>query len=166
MAVHDWLRSVWEREDRIRYVAVGIGNTLVGYGVYAGLIALFGRRIGYLAILVVAHFIGVANAFVWHRRVTFRSVSAWGGEFLRFNVSYLGTLTFGLIAVPICVQGFGLSALQAGALVTVVSVLGSYLLHKRYSFQRSSNDDSSLRRRTRPGTRPGSGDGVSERQNE
>jgi putative flippase GtrA len=88
----------------------------------------------YLVLQVIAHFLSVTNAFFWHRRVTFRSEARWPAQFLRFNLSYVGSLAFGLLALPLLVRGLGLNPLLAGAIVTAVAVVMSYVLHRRFSF--------------------------------
>ena len=125
---------IWRDSQGLRFIVIGAFNTVFGYAVFATLFLIAGRRVNYLLILVAAHFLSVANAFLWHRRVTFRSSSHWPAEFVRFNVSYLGTLAFGLVALRILVGGLGYDPLIAGAFVTVSTVLVSYVLHRRFSF--------------------------------
>lgn len=127
--------SFWKRQLELRFLMVGVWNTVFGYGCFSVLFLLVGERIHYLVLLSIAHFISVANAYYWHRRITFRSQSAWRGEFLRFNLSYLGVLAFGLVALPVLVKGMGLHPLVAGALVTLLAVLLSFVFHRGFSFR-------------------------------
>lgn len=126
--------ALWKRSLHLRFLVVGAWNTLFAYGCFALLFLLAGGRVHYLVLQVIAHFLSVANAFVGHRHVTFRSESAWPAEFLRFNVSYLGALALGLVGLPLLVSGLGLHPLLAAAIVTIVTVATSYALHRRFSF--------------------------------
>jgi putative flippase GtrA len=130
------LSAAWSRNLRLRFVAVGVYNTVFGYACFASLFLAVGRYLHYIVLQVIAHFVSVASAFVWHRRVTFRSSAAWPAEFLRFNASYLGTLAFGVVALPALVDGLGWHPLVAAAVVTVATVVLSYALHTNYSFRR------------------------------
>src|SRR5579864_2108588 len=97
--------AFWRAETRFRFLVVGAYNTVFGYACFASLYLACGKYVNYLLIQVAAHFLSVGNAFYWHRRLTFRSSLAWWPEFIRFNISYLGILVFGLIALPALVQG-------------------------------------------------------------
>jgi len=127
---------LWKNSERVRFVVVGIWNTAFGYGAYALLLHLMEPRIHYLVLLCVAHFLAVTNAFCWHRALTFQSSNRWPLEFLRFNVSYLGSLGVSVIFLPLVVTHLQVTPLIGGALVMILSVTLSYILHKRFSFRR------------------------------
>jgi putative flippase GtrA len=126
--------GVWRAKERFRFLVVGAYNTVFGYACFASLYLAFGKYVNYLLVQLIAHFFSVGNAFYWHRRLTFRSSVPWWPKFIRFNVSYLGILAFGLVALPALVQGLSVQPLIAAAIVTVVSVASSYVLHARFSF--------------------------------
>jgi putative flippase GtrA len=128
--------AIWRDSQRLRFIMIGAYNTAFGYATFAVLFLIAGNHINYLLILVAAHFLSVGNAFLGHRHVTFRSSSHWPAEFVRFNVSYLGTLAFSLVALRILVGGLKYNPLVAAAVVTVSTVLLSYTLHQRFSFRR------------------------------
>jgi putative flippase GtrA len=127
--------AAWRNSQRIRFIAIGAYNTAFGYACFAILYLAVGHRINYLLILVAAHFLSVCNAFLWHRCVTFRSSAYWPAEFARFNVSYLGALVFGLMALRVLVGGLKFDPLAAAAVVTALTVALSYVLHQRFSFR-------------------------------
>jgi putative flippase GtrA len=126
--------AVWGRNRQLRFIVVGVSNTVFGYACFATIFLAVGGRVHYLLIQLIAHLLSVCNAFVWHRRVTFRSESPWPKQFVRFNLSYLGALAFGLVAMPALVAGFGLHPLLAAAIVTIATVGLSYALHNSFSF--------------------------------
>jgi putative flippase GtrA len=103
------------------------------------LYVLAADHLHYLVIAVIAHFVAVTQSYVMQRRLVFRSDAPVAGEFLRFNASLVGTLLFGLLAMALLVEAAGLSPLVAQAIVIVMSVILSYLLHSRLSFGRSSD---------------------------
>ena len=126
--------ALWDGNRQLRFIVIGVGNTAFGYACFATIFLAVGGRVHYLLIQLVAHFLSVCNAFVWHRRVTFRSESPWLKQFVRFNLSYVGALFFGLIAMPALVAGFGLHPLLAAAIITIATVGLSYALHNHFSF--------------------------------
>ena len=126
--------TVWGRNRQLRFIVVGVCNTAFGYACFAAIFLAVDSRVHYLLIQLIAHFLSVCNAFVWHRRVTFRSQLPWPKQFVRFNLSYLGALAFGLVAMPALVAGFGLHPLLAAAIVTIATVALSYALHNYFSF--------------------------------
>jgi putative flippase GtrA len=129
------LRNAWNSSSQLRFVAIGAANTFFGYGSFAALYLLAGRWIHYLIISVIAHFLAVANAFYWHRRVTFRSDEQYLPAFFRFNLGYVGFLAFGLVTMPALVEGLGFHPLVASVCIMLVTVVASYFLHRNFSFR-------------------------------
>ena len=134
---HAWIDALWKRSLELRFLAVGVINTGFGYGSFWLLYTLSHGRLHYLIIQLLSHVASVTNAFVWHRRVTFRSAGAWWPEFVRFNLSYLGTLALGLIALPALIAGLGLHPLVAAAIVMLLTMTVSFFAHRGFSFRRA-----------------------------
>jgi putative flippase GtrA len=132
-------RRLWQDSRKLRFLVVGGWNTLFGYLSFYVLYVLAADHLHYLVIAVIAHFVAVTQSYVMQRRLVFRSDAPVAGEFLRFNASLVGTLLFGLLAMALLVEAAGLSPLVAQAIVIVMSVILSYLLHSRLSFGRSSD---------------------------
>jgi putative flippase GtrA len=121
--------------QKLRFLVAGAFNTGVGYVLFSGMFLLFGRWVHYLLIGLVAHFIAVVNAFLVHRLWVFHSTERWQRSFVRFNLSQLVSLGFGMSALYVLVEFVRWNPLIAQAAVTVVSVTLNYLLHRYYSFR-------------------------------
>jgi putative flippase GtrA len=128
------LRRAWN-SDKIRYVLIGAYNTAFGYGLFALFWLLWGERLHYMVILVASHILAVINAFFAYRILVFRKKGNAWGDFYRFNLVYLGSFLFNLVALPILVEFGGLPALWAQGMLVGVTVVVSYLLHRNYSFK-------------------------------
>lgn len=128
------IRKAW-LNDKIRYLIIGGYNTVVGYCVFAALWLLWGQQIHYIGVLVLSHVISVTNAFFAYRILVFRKKGDAWSDFGRFNMVYLGAFIFNLIALPILIEGAGLHPLVAQALLVIVTVVASYVLHRRFSFR-------------------------------
>lgn len=130
----------WRLSQQARFVVAGAFNTCVGYVLFSGVFLLFGRWIHYLLIGVLAHLIAVVNAFIVHRTLVFRDTGNWQSAFVRFNLSQLAGLGFGMILLYSLVEFVKLSPLAAQAVVTLVSVVVNYLLHRYFSFRKRLAD--------------------------
>ena len=122
----------------MRFLVVGGYNTVFGYVVFAGLYLLLQRRYGYLMIGLLAYSIALVNAFAAHRFLVFRASDSLFGSFARFNVSQLLVLCFGMLGLYVLVEYGRLNPLAAQALVILVSVVATYMLHRHFSFRNQS----------------------------
>lgn len=128
------IQKVWLNE-KVRYILIGAFNTFFGYSVFAGLWLLWGQSLHYIVLLSISHVIAVTNAFFGYRVWVFRKKGGMFSDFIRFNLVYLGTFIFNILALPALVEGMNFHPLLAQALVIVVTVLASYVLHRRFSFR-------------------------------
>jgi putative flippase GtrA len=133
----DW-QSWWRLPLKLRFLLAGGFNTAVGYLLFSGLFLLVGRWVHYLVIGLVAHALSVVNAFVVHRKLVFRATDDWRPAFIRFNVSQLVSLGFGLAALYGLVEFGHCNPLAAQFAVTLMSVVLNYLLHRNFSFRKAA----------------------------
>ena len=129
-------RLAWDGSEKLRFLVVGAWNTAFGYLAFVVAYFLLRQWLHYLVIMLIAHFVSVCNAFVGHKFLVFRRDGHLLADFLRFNMSYVGTLLFGLAALPILVEVFGIHLLISQGLLVVVTTVSSYFLHKKLSFRR------------------------------
>jgi len=129
------LTRIWDDSEKLRYLIIGGWNTLVGWGLFFALYALLGSRLNYLVIACMSHVVAVTNAFVCHRYLVFRSDAPWFLAYLRFNVTQLLGLLWGLAGLALLVQGAHLSPPMAQCIVLASGLVLTYLLHRRFSFR-------------------------------
>jgi putative flippase GtrA len=134
-------RPWWRLPQQVRFVVAGGFNTAVGYLLFSGLFLLLRQWVHYLLIGLAAHMIAVVIAFIVHRKLVFRSTDPWWPAFVRFNVSQLVSLTFGMAALFSLVEFVRWSPLLAQFVVTLVSVVLNYLLHRHFSFRKRVGSD-------------------------
>lgn len=129
---------------KVRFIIVGIWNTIFGYGVYLILyeysLTFFVKRyISYMVAIILSNIIAIINAYIFHKYITFKSKVTGMikiiKEFARFVTTYLSGIIFGLVSLPILVEVFGLTPPIAGALITLLCAIISYLGHSRFSFK-------------------------------
>lgn len=130
------LGKAWQ-SGKFRFLAIGAFNTGFGYLAFSALYLLLNRHLHYLLIGALAHAVSVVVAFTGQRRLVFRSHAPWLPEFVRFNLSLLAVFLGGLAGLYFLVEQAGTSPLLGQAIVTAVSVVGSYLAHRHFSFRPS-----------------------------
>lgn len=132
--------DLWRRSSKFRYLMIGGWNTLVGYGIFAGLYLLLGRWTGYVVTALLCHIIAVTQSFVTQRWLVFRSAGHWTHEYLRFHIAHLATLIIGLGCLGGLVEFFGTPPLIAQAIVTLAIAIFSYFAHRHFTFRQHRDD--------------------------
>ena len=136
---HLWLTH----QTKVRFVLVGLWNTIFGYLVFVGLDYLFNvffsqRYVAYMSAAVLANILAIINAYIFHKFVTFRSPLrglAIIPELVRFFSMYLFSFFLGLVLLPVFVELFHFDHKIAGALLIPITTIISYLGHYRFSFR-------------------------------
>ncbi len=127
------------RDERVRFVLVGVVNTVVAYALFV----FFEFALGglYLASLALSYLFATLLAFALHRRFTFGVAGRAGivADFARFESVYLVMLVINALLLPLLVEGAGVGPLVAQAVCVVVTTIASYLGHRYFSFRRRSS---------------------------
>ncbi len=121
---------------KIRYLVIGGYNTIFGYGCFAFLWWLFGQQLHYIVLLTISHILSVINAYLGYRLFVFQRKGKWLKEFFKFNLVYLGTFAINLVALPVLIEEFKLHALIAQALIIIITVFASYIIHNKITFKK------------------------------
>jgi putative flippase GtrA len=134
----------------VRYVLVGGFNTVFGYAVFALLNWLF-RGLGpynYMYAAVLANFIAISVAFLGYKWFVFRTRGNYLMEWLRCFGVYGSSALIGLMGLPILVpllRHFVHKPEEApyiaAAILTVITMIFSFLGHKNISFRQKSVED-------------------------
>lgn len=130
-------------DQRIRFLAVGATNTLVGYLIFGALtLWVFGAvPFGYLISLVISYAISITLAFWLYRTFVFPVKGRVVTDFLKFVSVYLVAIGLNALLLPLFVEVVGLNPLVAQAISLVLTTLLSYFGHKYVSFRRAHDGD-------------------------
>ena len=128
---------------KVKFVLVGIWNTIFGYSVFCLLDTLFSnifatRYIAYMSAMVLGQVIAIINAYIFHKYVTFKSRVRGREmiiEFLRFSMTYAVIFCLNLILLPIFVEIFHITPKISVAILILICTAISYLGHSRFSFK-------------------------------
>ena len=128
----------------LRYILVGGFNTVFGYSIFALLNWSF-RGLGsfsYMYAWALANVIAITAAFLAYKWFVFRTHGNYLIEYLRCFGVYGSGLLIGFVSLPILVTILrhhlrtpGQAAYIAVAILTVVTVVLSFLGHKNISFR-------------------------------
>ena len=131
-----------------RYVLVGGFNTVFGYGLFALLNWLFTGLVSYsyMYAAALANIVAITVAFLGYKWFVFRTRGNYLIEWLRCLGVYGSSMVISLAGLPVLVpilrshlqRPEGASYLAA-AIMTVVTVIFSFLGHKNISFREKLN---------------------------
>ncbi len=132
-------------QTKIRFVFVGIWNTIFGYALYIALDYLFTfvfqkRYVAYMSAAVLANILATINAFIFHKYYTFKSTVVGKAiflEFAKFYSTYIITTILGLALLPCFVELLLIDPKISGALLIPITTVVSYFGHSRFTFKRA-----------------------------
>jgi putative flippase GtrA len=128
------LIALWDTNRRIRFLVVGGWNTVVGWTTFFVLYALLSTWLNYLVIATISYVLIVTNAFVCQRMLVFRSRTPWPAAYLRFNITQLFALLWGIGGLAFFVQVVHLSPPVGQCIVLPIGLVLTYAMHRRFSF--------------------------------
>jgi putative flippase GtrA len=131
-------------QTEVRFVMVGIWNTIFSYIVFVALDWIFTiyfspRYVAYLLAAILSNIISVNIAYFLHRNITYKSKArgmAAFREYIRFYTTYIFTLILSIFLLPIFVELIGLSPKTAAAIIMSLLAIFSYVSHTRFTFRR------------------------------
>jgi len=118
----------------VKFVLVGILNTAIGYGLFF----VLSYFLNYLLAVVISHFIGVTNSYLWNKYWTFRTNQKNQlVEFVRFNAVYLVLLGTNLVLLWSLVNLLRFDPRIGQMIVLPITTMISFFGHKYWSFKKS-----------------------------
>lgn len=123
-------------EQGIRYLLVGVFNTVFGYGFFALLEIGVGHVIPYMVVLLIAQVVSTFVAYVLYRYLVFKVRGHFWRDLLRFSLVYAGAFAVNLVLLPVMVSGLGWNVLLSQALIVGGTVVASFVAHRNFSFRR------------------------------
>ena len=135
-------RNRVEIRRMICYLVVGVWNTLFGLGVYSLLYALLKNRVNYLVLTIPTNILAITNAYLCYKLLVFRTKGGWWREYWRCYVVYGGGALLGMVMLFLLVSGCGIHPVAAQVLTVGMTIVGSYVGHKYFSFSRKKSSSS------------------------
>jgi len=132
MKLAEWIRAQFLRRQFVRYVVVGVGNTLFAYLVYAA--ALFAGADYRLANLI-SLVLGILFSFTTQGRIVFGNATL--ETFIRFVLAWAAIYLYNIGVIALLMKVLP-NAYLAGALATIPVTLISYFVLKMLVFARQT----------------------------
>jgi putative flippase GtrA len=134
---------IYKHHTKVRFILVGIWNTIFGYLVFLIINSLFAniftkRYFTYMSAMILSQIIAIINAFIFHKYITFKSKVKGKGmiiEFFRFCLTYVVAFALNLILLPFLVEIFKIQPKISAAIVILICTVISYAGHSRFSFK-------------------------------
>lgn len=120
----------------VRFVLVGVVNSLFSFGAFAALQSTVGEHVHYLVVLVISHVVGVLEAYVLQRWLVFRVSGHWWRDLAKFWSVYLVALGINAVALPVLVEVVGVPVLWSQAIIMATTALGTFVVHSAFTFRR------------------------------
>lgn len=136
------LKKLFAKQE-IRFLMVGVLNTIVGYGLYALFLAL---NINYLVANTFSTILGVLHSYLWNRFYTFKSKDKALNEFIKFSLVYLVSYLLGTFTLFIMKDKLSLSPYIAGFVNLFFTTLISFFGHKYFSFKKQEINKDTLKK--------------------
>ncbi len=119
----------------VRYLLVGVWNTIFGYLVFVVVWQLAGARLGYGGTLVVTIVISVLQSYATQRWLVWRSQNAVRRELPRFLAVYAASYALNFVLLWLLVDHVGIQVLVAQAVATAAVVATSFVLLRSFTFR-------------------------------
>jgi putative flippase GtrA len=114
-----------------RFLAVGVGNTVVSFVAYRLLIAV---DVWYVVAAPVAFGVGAINGYVFNRRWTFAARDSLRARLLYVAVAVAGAASTSAI-VLLCVRGLGTGRVIAYLIAIPPVTVGTFLANRVWTFR-------------------------------
>ena len=119
----------------LKFLAVGVANTLAGLTVIYGAKWLF--RLGDIAANVAGYAVGLALSFLLNKHWTFRFGGPSGKAAVRFLGAFMVAYGANLLTVLTCIRVLGMDGYLAQAIGVIPYTVTFYALSKGFVFRKS-----------------------------
>ena len=141
-------------EQFAKFGVVGISNTLITYAVFTLLEEVFG--VWYIAASGIGFAVGATNGFLLNRSWTFRGHGGGNSAAVRWFIVQGCGLVLDLVLIAAFVAGAGFNKLVGQAFATVIVVVITFFVNRRWTFRAHLGLAEAESRRRAP-ARPGPG---------
>ena len=135
---------LWHSSRPLRFLLVGCWNFVFGYLCFAAFYRLLSGRWPDWLILCAASVVGITNAFICHRRFTYRSDGPVLREYLKFYVVYGVQSLLNLLLFNLFVTRLGYNAYICQLAIALSLTFVSYWGHQFFSFRSSPSKDDNV----------------------
>jgi len=125
------------KDQRIRFLIVGIINTAVGYGCFA--VGIF-VGLHYFIAHIIATVIGVTCSYFLNKYFTFKQYEKSWHEVVRFISVYCVSFVLGSVILYCLIDLLKIRPYIAGGVKLILTIILSWFGHKYFSFRKSRQE--------------------------
>jgi len=119
---------------KVRYVCVGMLNTLFGFGAYTVLMVLIPRSY-YILALTLATIISGLQSYATQRIFVWKSTSNARIEFVKFITVLVGHFVLNMFILFFCVEFFEMDPLRSQYVIGSILIVFTYFVHRHWTFK-------------------------------
>ena len=97
--MNQFIRNWFNLNEKLRYLLVGLFNTVTSTLLYILAYNFFQNFIHYLILAIVVHLISVLQSFILFKNLVFQSKGDFWFKYIKTNISYLAILGLNLLLI-------------------------------------------------------------------
>ena len=121
-------------KKKLRYLLVGIWNSIFPYIVFAFLYFITDKKLNYLIILTLCQVAGLTNAFICYKFFVFKTKGNVLAEYFKFYLIYGFSFLINLSALSFFVGLCDFNPLLSQGVIAIFIIIMTYFAHDRFSF--------------------------------
>jgi putative flippase GtrA len=123
---------------RTKFVAVGVVNTLAGFGIFTVFYFVLNEKLSYLLILIISQIFAVIFSHSTQRKLVWKSKKPFLPELAKFGSSYVLITFVNIVLLSLAVETLELSVLFSQYVIGAILVLSMYFIQKKWIFAKSN----------------------------
>jgi putative flippase GtrA len=124
---------------RIKFVAVGVVNTLAGFAIFTFFYFVLNEKLSYLLILIISQIFAVIFSHSTQRKFVWKSKKPFVPELAKFGSSYVLITFVNIVLLSLAVESLELSVLFSQYMIGAILVLSMYFIQKKWIFAKSNS---------------------------
>ncbi len=137
MSLKDWFSAKFA-DERVRYLLVGVFNTLFGFLLFTGLYFLLFERIHYINVLLITQIIAVVFSHFMQRKFVWQSAKSYAKELAKFGATYLVASIANILLLTAAVEYLEFSTLYSQYAIGFALIVTTYFFQKHWVFRNSN----------------------------
>ena len=133
------LNRIFLEDVRTKFVAVGIVNTLAGFGIFTVLYFVLNKQLSYLLILLISQIFATIFSHSTQRKLVWKSNKHYLRELVKFGSSYVLISFINVVLLRFAVESLELSVLFSQYAIGAMLISLMYYVQKKWIFAKSNS---------------------------
>jgi len=120
--------------EKVRYIIIGIFNTMFGYSVGIVLFTILSEKLHTILIVSMANMLSIIVSFFMHKLFVFRRKGKWINEFFRACIVYMNMALVSVFIMWVFIDILNISIWISQAIAICTTFSLTYFGHKKFTF--------------------------------